>query len=86
MNTDERLARLEGALNQTRAQLTALIFINRAMLPLISASRADAIPLLTTAFDACQAQMDEEDWPADSQLAARSVLQILSKAILDISR
>lgn len=86
MTTDERLARIEGMLDQTRAQLTALIFINRAMLPLISASRADAIPLLTTAFDACQAQMDEEGWTADSQAAARSVLQTLSKAILDTSR
>lgn len=86
MNMEDRLAHVEGALDQTRAQLTALIFINRAMLPLISASRAAAIPLLTTAFDACQAQMDEEGWTTDSQAAARSVLQTLSKAILDISQ
>ena len=86
MDSKERLARAEGMIEQTRAQLTALIFINRVMLPMISASRDSAIPLLTTAFDACQAQMDAEEWPADAQAAARSVLQTLSKAILDISR
>lgn len=86
MDTKERLARAEGMIEQTRAQLTALIFINRAMLPMISVARVAATPLLTTAFDACQAQMDEEDWPADAQAAARSVLQTLSRAILDISR
>ena len=85
MNMEDRLAHVEGALDQTRAQLTALIFINRAMLPLISASRADALPLLTTALDACEAQMEAEQWDADAQAAARSVLQILSTAILDIS-
>ena len=86
MELEDRLAHIEGAIEQTHAQLTALIFINRAMLPMISASRDNAIPLLTTAFDACQAQMDAEEWPADAQAAARSVLQTLSKAILDISR
>lgn len=84
MNMEERINRLELAVMEMDAHLTAITYINRALLPMIRVDRGAASQLLTTAFDAMERQAEEQNWGEEHRAAARQAFDLLAAACLCI--
>lgn len=83
MEMEERVTRLEALTNELDTHLTAITYINRAMLPLIRADRATASQLLTIAFDAMEEEMAAPGWTEEWRDSARQQFDQLATFFLD---
>ena len=77
-----RLARLETAHRALAAQHTALLEVCRVLLPLIPAPAASVQHALVTAYDHCNAHMDEDRMDEEFQAMLRKWLDVLSAEVL----
>lgn len=74
MNTIDRITQLE-------ANQIALLYVLRALLPLISADPADVSRLLTTAHDALTTHMEKSGDGPEFQRAARASFDALAQML-----
>lgn len=79
---NDRLDELENAHRALAAQHTALLEVCRVLLPLIPASTDSVQRALVSAYDHCNAHMDEGRMDEEFQAMLRKWLDILSAEVL----